>query len=172
MPRNAGSTIDTDRRAVCDRDGVWYPFDELIVDGNALYYARPLNISGLSFHYHRRWLLLDQQWSISQLVFDAGAPDAIDWYIEPDAITRDGARWRVRDAYLDVSVYEGQRYRLEDAGELAEGLLLGEITVAEAAAALIALDALCAALRTNGCLGAALLRDFAPSLPQPAGAAR
>lgn len=166
MPRNPGATIDTDRRAVLDRDGVWHPLDELHVAGNTLYYARPLEFPGITFDYHRRWVLLDQQWSISQLRFFPGAENAIDWYIEPDNIEREGALWSVRDAFLDVLVHEGVRYEVEDAGELAEALRDGAIAVDDATRALMAFDALVEELRRNGCSGAKLLGDFAPALPQ------
>jgi predicted RNA-binding protein associated with RNAse of E/G family len=144
---------------------VWYPLDRLVVADVALYYARPIAGSE-HFHYHERWLLPEQAWSVSRFTFHDHFKDRVDWYIEMDFIELEGGLWRVRDGYLDVAVWEGSRYEVWDADELAEGMLAGEISVEEAAVALDSLNRLGLALKRNGHSGAALLAEFAPGLPR------
>ena len=164
MPRNAGSEIDTAAGRMRDRDGQWHQLDRLTVGGHGLYWARPTPGNAL-FSYCERWLLPDLGWAISRFAFHPHLPKQIDWYMETDLIQTAGPIWRQRDGYLDVGVYEGVRYELEDADELAEAIAAGEIPLAEALAALHALDQLCVALQRNGFSGRALLAEFAPDLP-------
>jgi predicted RNA-binding protein associated with RNAse of E/G family len=165
MPRNAGSTVDAAARTVRARDGVTYPLDDVVVAGDLVYLARPGTSE--AFWYMERWTIPSQSWVVNRFAFNPHRTDAVDWYIEPDVIERDGDLWRITDAFIDVDVYEGQRYHVDDADELGDALASGEITPAEAAAALRALDRLCDELRDNGCSGAALLRRHAPALPTP-----
>ncbi len=72
----------------------------------------------------------------------------------------------MRDCYLDVAVFEGSRYEVLDADELAQGLTAGDISVEEAARALESLNRLCRLLASNGFSGAALLAELAPGLPR------
>ena len=165
MARNSGSTVDVAAQRVCDRDGVWYALDRLVLAGNGLYYSRPIEGSQ-HFHYHERWLLPDHAWSVSRFTFHDDFRDRVDWYIEMDFIHVSGDLWRVRDGYLDVAVWEGARYEVWDADELGEGMLAQEISVEEAAQALDSLDRLVRVLKGNGYSGAALLAEFAPGLPR------
>jgi len=103
---------------------------------------------------------------LNRLTFLPNVPNPLDWCIEPDPVLVDGSVWRVRDAFLDLEVYEGVRYELRDADELADGLAAGEISLAEALTALHSLNSLCQALRLNGFSGKALLDEFAPGLPR------
>jgi len=187
LSRHNGATVNVATRRVCDRDGLWYPLDRLVVAGRTLYYARPIGGSDMDvwrehgyseeavaaalqqriFDYHERWILVDQGWSISRLAFLPTAEHPIDWYIETEIIAVDGDRWHIGDGYLDVEVHEGSRYHVDDAEELAEGLAAGEISVSDAVSALTSLGRLCEALRSNGCSGAALLAKFASQLPTP-----
>jgi predicted RNA-binding protein associated with RNAse of E/G family len=163
MPRNGGAVVDTEMRQVCDRNALWYPLDELVVDGGTLYYARPIEGNAL-FSYHWRWLLPEQAWVINRFRFHAHVLDPMDWYIETDLIDVDGPLWRVRDGYLDIEVFEGVRYELRDADELAEGLATGDIPLAETIIALESLNRLCVALRRHRFSGWSLLEEFAPGL--------
>src|SRR5205823_972674 len=99
------------------------------------------------FSRNEKWLLPGPGWVINRLAFLPHVPGPLDWYIEPDSVVVDGAVWRVRDAFLGLEVYEGIRYELRDADELADGLVAGEISRAEALTALHALNRLCHALR-------------------------
>jgi uncharacterized protein len=166
MPRNGGSLIDVSARTVRGRNGTTYQLDDVVVAGNLVYLARPLQAD--AFWYSEHWVVPSQSWVITRFAMHPDHPHAaLDWYIEPDVIERDGDLWRITDAFIDVDVYEGQRYHVDDADELADALAAGEITPADAAAALHALDRLCDELRDNGCSGAALLRRHAPGLPAP-----
>jgi predicted RNA-binding protein associated with RNAse of E/G family len=164
LARNAGLTVDTVGQRVCDRDGHWYPVDRLITEGQTLYYARPVPFDTIT--YHERWLIAYANLSFSRFTFRDEAPHKVDWYIEPDIIEVEGHFWRVKDGFIDLEVYEGSHYRLDDADELADGLLSGDITPQEAAAVLFALDRLCEGLRDHGHSGAQLLALFAPGLPR------
>ncbi len=166
MKRNPGCTVDTATARVLERDGRWYQLERLVVAGDTLYYGRPVADVPL-FTYHERWLLPACGWAVSRFVFAIGVSAPLDWYIETDLIEVSGTQWRVRDCYLDVELYEGVRYELRDADELAAGLRAREIPLAEALAALESLHRLCAALRTHHFSGPALLRAFAPGLPVP-----
>jgi predicted RNA-binding protein associated with RNAse of E/G family len=165
MARHRGVDVDTAARRVRDRDGCWYPAENLVVSEAGLYYYRDFP-DGELFSRNEKWLLPGPGWVINRLSFLPHVPDPLDWYIEPDSVQVDGSIWRVRDAFLDLEVYEGVRYELLDADELADGLAAGEITLAEALVALQALDKLCGALRRHGFSGRALLVEFASGLPR------
>lgn len=169
MPRNSGADIDITSQRVCDRDGRWYPLDRLAMAGSGLFYERPLGsrdpqdrLPEQLFFYHQPWILPDQGWVVNRMTFFADVPDPFDWYIEPYLISVDGDTWRIRDAYLDVEVYEGLRYHVDDAHELAHGLRAGEIPLEDAVTALEALHDLYGALKRLDFSGRALLEEFAP----------
>ncbi len=164
MPRNGGSLVDTVAGTVRDRNGVIYPLERLVVAGGRLYYARSIAPNPL-FSYHERWLLPEQNWVVNRFAFHPHRLPSIDWYIETDLIEVDGALWRVSDGYLDVGLFEGRRYYLEDADELADGIAAGDIPLAEGLVALRALNQLCLALERHHYSGHALLREYAPGLP-------
>lgn len=164
MPRNHGSLVDTVAHTVRDRNGVTYPVEDLRVIGDCLYYARPTPGNPL-FFYQERWLLPEHGWVINRFDFHEHLrATAIDWYMETDRVEVDETRWQVSDGYLDLNVYEGSRYELEDAGELADGIHAGEIPLRDGLATLHALDALCQALRRHHFSGVALLYEYAPGL--------
>lgn len=165
MPRNGGSTVDVAKRQVCDRDGCWYDLDRLEVSGGALYYARAMTNFDL-VTYHERWLLPDQSLSVTRFTWAPGVEPHFDWYIETDLIDVARPLWTVRDGYIDLGVFEGSRYFVEDADELADALESGEIPVAEAAVVLRALERLCEELRSNGNSVSALLSGHASGLPK------
>lgn len=174
MMRHAGADIDTKTRRVRDRDGLWYPLDRMVVADGGLFYSRPIGSSaeqarvpGQLFHYHQRWVLPDQGWVVNRMSYFPDVPDPMDWYIEPEIIKVGGDVWRIRDSYLDVEVYDGLRYHVDDADELAHGLRDGDISVAEAATALEALHRLCVSLKRLDFSGRALLAAYAPGLPAP-----
>ncbi len=160
MPRNAGSVVDTRALTVLDRDGRLHPLNRMELADGVLYHARFVDFH--LFDYHERWLLPEHGWAISRLRF-FGDPHQ-DWYIEPDLIAVEDHLWTVRDGYLDVNVDEGQRYWLDDADELAEGLGAGDITLVEAMAVLSSFHSLQRALRECNYSGQALLDRYAPDL--------
>jgi predicted RNA-binding protein associated with RNAse of E/G family len=165
MARNGGAVLDTAARQVRDRNGTWYPLDELAVAGGALYYARPIEGSDL-LTYQECWLLPEQAWVVNRFRFHDHLPHLLDWYIETDMTEVDGPLWRIRDGYLDIRVLDGSRYEIEDADELAEGLAAGDIPMADDVLALAALNRLCVALHRHHFSGAALLAEYAPELPR------
>jgi len=174
MPRNSGCTIDLAQRLVRDRDGCSYSVDGLVSTGGGLYYERPIGsrapderAAGQLFYFQQRWVLPAEGWVVNRFAFFADVPRPIDWYIETEIIDVSGSLWHVHDGYLDVDVFDGIRYEVEDAGELADGLLEGAISAGDAASALASLDRLCLALGRLNFSGAALLAEYAPELPAP-----
>lgn len=165
MPRNQGSVVDTQALTVRDRNGLTYPIERLEVAQGRLFYARAIAGNDL-FFYQERWLIPDQGWVVNRFTFHEHLrATAIDWYMETDRVEVAGSTWRVSDGYLDLGVYDGSRYELDDADELADGIAAGEITVAEGLAALHALNTLCKALHRLHFSGESLLREYAPGLP-------
>jgi predicted RNA-binding protein associated with RNAse of E/G family len=162
LARNKGSVVDPGGTRLRERDGAWYTLDRVIVEGGALYYARPLPFATLS--YHERWLLPAENLSFSRFAFTDKAPYRIDWYVEPDLIEVREGLWHVKDGFIDLEVYEGSHYRLDDADELADGLRDDEISIEEAAAVLRSLDRVCDAFRDFGYSGAKVLAALAPGL--------
>lgn len=158
--------VDAGMRLLRERNGASYLLDTLVEAGETLYYARPIDSSS-SFDYQERWLLPAPGWSVSRFRLLDGAPLRVDWYIETDLITVEDRRWTVRDAYLDVAVFDGSHYEVWDADELGDGLEAGEISAQEAVTALRSLNALLAALKRCGFSGRALLAEYAPGLPEP-----
>jgi predicted RNA-binding protein associated with RNAse of E/G family len=174
VPRNAGSDLDIKNARVRDRDGLWYPVDNLTVTPAGLYYGRvvglpePINRApGQLFFHQQRWILPAEGWVLNRFDFFADVPEPSDWYIEPELIAIGDGTWSIRDGYLDVEVWDGQRYHIDDADELASGLSSGEIAVADAVSVLLALDRLVDALKRLDCSGRALLAEYAPGLPAP-----
>jgi predicted RNA-binding protein associated with RNAse of E/G family len=172
VPRNRGAEIDVAGRRVRDRDGQWHAITDLAVAASGLYFVRePDEIDAVDPHRGRlrwpyeRWLLPDAGWTATRHALPADHDDRLDWYIEPEIITATDAGWAIRDAYIDVRVYEGQRYLVDDADEFAEALAAGEMSVEEAVVTLQSLDRLCRALQRLRFSGHALLREFAPGLP-------
>jgi predicted RNA-binding protein associated with RNAse of E/G family len=163
--RHNGTVVDVERRRVRDRQGVWYPTDRLTLGESGLYYGHTWPPDALAA-YSESWWLPQPGWAVHRIAFRPQAPVKPDWYVEIDPIVVNGPLWHQKDGYLDVSVFEGVRYEIEDADELAEGLAAGDITLAEATAVLCALDRLCRALHRLGCSGVALLAEFAPELPR------
>jgi predicted RNA-binding protein associated with RNAse of E/G family len=166
MPRNQGSVVDTTTRRLRERNGLWYPLEQVTIADGQLYWGRPTPESEWAA-YQERWLLPTPGWTIDRFVFrpEHRARFDWDWRIETDRIAVTGSRWSVHDTYLDVTVYEGIRYDVDDADELADGVVQSKIPLAEALDALHALSRLCTALRRHRCSVTAILREYAPKLP-------
>ena len=168
MPRNAGCTVDVAGQRVLDRDGMWHDVQHLTESPSGLFYERPLYPRpDQVLEHHQRWILPSHGWVINRHRFLPHAERPVDWYIEPEIIKAEGGVWRIQDAYLDVFVFEGSRYELDDADEFGEALALGDITLDEGVQALEALARLLRALECHEFSGAALLREYAPGLPGP-----
>lgn len=165
MGRNSGKDIDVSRRVIRDRDGVSHETEGLTVIGHVLYYGRPIMDFHL-FDYHELWAFAGLDLVVNRLHFLPGATDPFDWYIETDIVDVQDAVWRIRDGYLAVCLYEGSRYRLEDADEFADGLACADISREDAVRVMTSLNRVLGMLEGNGLSGTALLRDLAHGLPQ------
>jgi uncharacterized protein len=157
--------IDLARREVNGRDGLLYPIDRLERTTNALYFSRA-GAQHPDIAYQERWLLpalgcVVIRWTMREGIepFDCG------WYIDLDGIEVTDEHWTVTDRYLDLIVFEGARYQVLDADELADAIETGEIALPDALDALRALNVLSVALRQHDNSVAALLAEHAPGLP-------
>jgi predicted RNA-binding protein associated with RNAse of E/G family len=165
MALHQGLLVDTRARTHRDRQGRTSPLDALAQSDGALFIAGTLP-GNPRFRAFQRWLLPDQGWVVGRFDPHPGQrPMAEDWYIDVDAITVAGHLWRAEDRLLDVSIFEGRRYTVDDADELADCVERGLLTPADAIAALRSLHALCRALDRLDFSGTALLAEYAPGLP-------
>ena len=65
-----------------------------------------------------------------------------DYYVDVVRVVEQGERWVVRDLYLDVLVFEGERAKIIDTDEYLAAIEEGHLNVEEAAFALITAHAL------------------------------
>ncbi|MHB8577392.1 MAG: hypothetical protein ACYDCQ_18935 [Dehalococcoidia bacterium] len=160
-----GYVVDAAARTVGGPGGDTYALDRVEVVQGRLFLARSI-ANNASIFYHESWIMPVQGWVITRWAFhEQLRATAIDWKMEPNQVEVDGPLWRVSDGFLDLDVYEGSRYDLDDADELADALAAGTISLAEGLVALHALNTLCKALRRHGYSGHSLLREYAPGLP-------
>ena len=164
MLPHQGLMVDVGARTHRDR-GRTSSLDALVLGEGGLYIAGPLP-ENRRFRAYQRWLLPTEGWAVGRFAPHPGQrPMAEDWYIDLDEITVSGDIWRAEDRLLDVAVFEGQRYEVQDADELADCLDRGLLAPAAVIAALRALHHLCRALERLDLSGAALLAEYAPGLP-------
>ena len=164
MPHQ-GVLVDVAARTHRGRRGVVSLLDDLVLGEGGLYFSGHFP-DNARFKTFERWALPAQGWVIGRFGVHPGQrPMAEDWYVDLDAISIEGHLWRIEDRLLDLGIFEGRFYRVEDLDELADSLERGEVNAAEAAAALRSLDALCRALHRLDFSGARLLGEYAPGLP-------
>lgn len=165
MALHHGILVDVRARTHRDRHGRVSPLDALVQNSGALYIAGPLP-GNPRFRAYQRWLLPTEGWVVGRFAAHPGQrPMAEDWYIDLDAISVSGDVWRVEDRLLDMAVFEGRRYEVLDADELADCIEHGLLPPAAGLAALRSLHRLCRALEQLAFSGAALLAEYAPGLP-------
>jgi len=167
MALHQGLLVDVRACTHRDRQGHTSPLDSLVRGAETLFIAGTLP-GNPRFRSFQRWLLPAPGWVVGRFAAHPGQrPMAEDWYIDVDAIRIQDDLWRAEDRMLDVSVFEGQRYTVDDADELADCLDQGLISVADAAIALRSLHTLCRTLERLAFSGRALLAEYAPDLPVP-----
>jgi predicted RNA-binding protein associated with RNAse of E/G family len=165
MAMHQGIMVDVRAGTHRDRQGRVTPLDALVLRDGGLYVAGRLR-ENPRFRAFQRWLLPAEGWVVGVFAAHAGQrPMAEEWYIDVDEIVIAGDVWHARDRLLDVSVYEGRRYSVDDADELAECIEEGAITPQAVTEALRSLQRLCRALERLDFSGAALLTEYAPGLP-------
>jgi predicted RNA-binding protein associated with RNAse of E/G family len=167
MALHEGTLIDARARQHRGRRGAVSSLDALVLSDGTLYAAGPLP-DNPRFRGFERWFLPAQGWVVGRFGSRPGQrPMDCDWYIDLDEIVVQGQSWHARDRLLDVKVFEGRRYEVDDADELADCLAEGTIASADAQAALRSLNALCRALERLNFSVPALLAEYAPGLPTP-----
>lgn len=157
--------MDVTARSHRDRQGRIAPLNTLAIAPGGLYIAGDFR-GHRRFRAFQRWLLPAQGWVLGRFAVHPGQrPMSEDWYIDLDAIRVAGNLWTAEDRLLDVGVFEGRRYEIQDADELADCLEQGLLPPEAALIALRSLHELCQALERLEFSGAALLREYAPGLP-------
>lgn len=73
-----------------------------------------------------------------------------DYYVDIISVPEQGDCWTVRDLYLDVLVYDGERVKILDTDEYLAAVQEGHLTADEAAHALTALHAFVNGLARHG----------------------
>ena len=73
-----------------------------------------------------------------------------DYYVDIVGVPEQGEFWTVRDFYLDVLVYDGERVKILDTDEYLAAIQEGHLTAEEAAHALTALHAFINGLARHG----------------------
>lgn len=165
MAQHQGLLVDVAARTHRDRQGRISPLDDMVIGDGTLFIMGILP-NNPRFRAFQRWLLPAHGWVIGRFDPQPGqrAMDC-DWYIDLDAITVDGERWRAEDRLLDLKVFDHRRYEVDDADEFADCMEQHQISAAAAIAALRSLNALCRALEHLDFSGAALLAEYAAGLP-------
>lgn len=161
-----GYWIDTEQRVAGRLDIERRDLDRVEVANGNLYCARHVDDEEL-FTYRETWIIPGKCWTVTRFTFtEIFTPGTDFWKIEPDPARVDGPVWRVADGFLDLGVYEGSHYDLQDADEFADALSIGELSPDTAVEILHALDSLCRELLANGYSGQKILNKYAPGLPQ------
>jgi hypothetical protein len=162
----SGYWVDTAQHVAGRLDIERRDLDRVEVANGNLYCARHVDDEE-TFTYRETWIIPDKCWTLSRFTFrEDFRPDLDFWKIEPDPAVLDGLVWRVADGFLDINLFEGSHYHLEDADEFADALATGELSSSAAVEILNALDALCRELLANGYSGEKILSRYAPGLPQ------
>ncbi len=157
--------IDTRARTVGNANHGPFKLNRLEMAAGSLFYSRSVTIDS-GPHFQDTWLLPDQGWSVTRFRNDQGARASMfEWKLEPDFVTVEGPLWHVHDAYLDLSLYSGGRYELEDVDEFADAIASNRLSLDQSLNVLRAFNRLCDALRRLQNSGAALLHEYAPGLP-------
>lgn len=76
--------------------------------------------------------------------------EGFDYYVDIISVPEQGDLWTVRDLYLDVHVYDGERVKILDTDEYLAAVQEGHLTADEAAHALTALHAFVNGLAQHG----------------------
>jgi predicted RNA-binding protein associated with RNAse of E/G family len=165
LPRSLGSVVNVIERTVRYKDGQIYRLDDFELSDQGLYYRRP-EVNSAKVTSHECWLIPSLNMSLSRWDWRTGFDGHFEWYIEPDLVIVVGGEVRVLDGFIDVEVYEGVRYEVDDIDEFTEALGSGELPLSEGLEVLTSFHRISKELRQNGFVGAELLSRLAPGLPR------
>ncbi len=142
-----------DRRCVHKQDGEVEALEYLSETSNGLSYLALFDeVRHPKLHTRESHVLPALGLEVSRFGYrDAHQPgDPFDYYIDIARVSEQGERWTVRDLYLDVLVFDGERAEILDTDEYLAALREGHLGADEAAYALETAHALLNKLATFG----------------------
>lgn len=159
------TVVDFPSSTYLDKGGETYQLASCIRRDTEAYIAAPVPAHD-EVAMFQRWLLPEPVWVVGCFSLHPQAqPVPWDWYIDIATIDTGSDQWRVSDHYIDLTVFEGQRYEVLDLDEFAEALEESLITIEAGLATLRSSHRLCAELEEVGFSVPSLLQRHAPSLP-------
>ncbi|MBT5775167.1 MAG: DUF402 domain-containing protein [Dehalococcoidia bacterium] len=157
--------VDFPSSTYLDKGGETYRLASCIRSGGEAYIAAPVPAHE-EVAMFQRWLLPEPGWVVGCFSLHPQVqPVPWDWYIDLATVDTSPEAWRVSDHYIDVTVFDGQRYELLDLDEFAEALEEELIPIEVGIATLRSSQRLCAELEELNFSVPALLERHAPSLP-------
>lgn len=157
--------IDFGSASYHDSGGEIYPLTSCVrSDGNA-YVAGPVSRTGRVIA-HQKWLFPELGWFVGCATVRTDA-DPNDWYVDLVEIDVSADRWHVKDYFIDVALYDGDRYEVLDLDEFADAVESGQLSREAGLWTLRSLHRLCSDLTDADYRMESFLRKHAASLPLP-----
>lgn len=131
------STFDLNkmqRLRVSSAKRVGYPLDTYRLEPFGLYFRIRSDVN--DWQVMRSFVLPSLNLQVTQFTWQEGKPYDYDYYIDIIRVVSTGKRWVVRDLYLDILVYEGQKASVIDTDEYLEAISEGKLEQSEAEHAL------------------------------------
>ena len=144
-------TYTTAQKLCVHADGTWH-LEFVKADSSQLAYGLRLDKTHHpKIGYRESHVLPRLGLKISRLGYRNRAErGGFDYYVDIIGVTEQGDLWTVRDLYLDVHVYDGERVEILDTDEYLAAIQEGHLTADEAAHALTALHAFVNGLAQHG----------------------
>lgn len=167
MPSHSRTVIDFPTSTYHDRGGEIYQLTSCVRSDGGAYVAGPAAPVGHpSVVALQRWLLPQPGWMVGcTLLQDPDAQPLPDWHVDLVAIEVTPDQWRVTDHFIDVTVFEGERYEVLDLDEFVDALAAGSLPVETGLDTLRSLHQLCTGLTDAEFSVNTLLERHAPTLP-------
>ena len=159
------TVIDFPSSTYHDSGGEIYQLTHCIRNDSGAYVAGPVSGNG-RVSALQRWLLPEQGWFVGCTSFHSVADKLPwDWYVDLAAIDVTPDQWCVTDHYIDVTVYEGERYEILDLDEFVDGIEAGHLPVDKGLRTVRSVHQICSELKDAGFSMKTLLAQHVPSLP-------
>jgi len=159
------TVVDFTAATYCDKGGELFQLTTCVRVGAGAYVAGPAYGQERVAAF-QRWLLPERGWMISVPLLHPGSqPFPWDWYIDLVGIDSASDRWTIDDHFIDVTVFEGDRYEVLDLDEFADALDARSLSSDSGAATLRSTQRLCAELEELNFSVPSLLARHTPDLP-------